>query len=325
MSSLKCKNCGGSIHLDEKTQQLTCDSCGISQKLDNLVDTAIFDNAGIPTQKFKAYQRGIELLKMGESEITLFSAAEEFRTAQDLFNAAQLAEECTARGELLRQERLYIQATTLSKSADIEELQTAIDIFKDLENYKKSAILLAATKEQLDKVLEDEQLWYEQQIQEKKKKTRRKKMSKILIFFVAVLAIGIFLVLTWLPKLPSNINVKITPDTATYMTKEFNTYVFHYNVELTNNSALDLSGIEAEVYFETEEGKILVDTTFNAGTTIYKSTPIVRGKKSRNFSWSITMSSEKNATALYQQNFEDLEVTVKITELKFNNEILWLN
>ena len=101
--------------------------------------------------------------------------------------------------------------------------------------------------------------------------------------------------------------------------------MFHYDVQIENKSLLDLAEIEAEVIFETEDGTVLVDTSFRAGTTAYKSAPILRGKRKNNFTWSVTVSSEERAMALYHQDFKDLAVTVKITELNYNNEILWFN
>lgn len=318
MADLKCKNCGGSIYLDEKTQQLTCDSCGTSQRLNTLIYNSIFDDASVPRKKLEAYRRGVELLKMGDSEITLFSAAEEFRKAQDLFNAPQLAEECAKRADLFRQDRLYNQAVELSQSDDSESLQEAVCILESLGEYNDAVTILSNAKAKLEEALNEYELQRKQKQLQQKRIKSRKKWVKILSVSCVVLILGILIVNNWLQKRPGNINITITPNETEYMSKGFNNYIFHYDVQLENKSPLDLAEIEAEVIFETEDGTILVDTSFRAGTTAYKSAPILRGKRKNTFSWSVTISSEDRAMALYQQDFENLNVVTKISELQFH-------
>ena len=116
---------------------------------------------------------------------------------------------------------------------------------------------------------------------------------------------------------PSNIQITVTPSRDNYVTQKYGDHVFNYDVRIKNNSPFDVTAIEASVYFEEADGNVLIDTSFNAGNTIYQSNPVVRGKKSSEYTWSVTVPSENKAATLYNYDFDELNVKIKIKKLRY--------
>ncbi len=320
MSALKCKNCGGDLFLDDATQKLTCDSCGASQSLNSLASGTIFDEESASAAEINTYRRAMELLGTADTEKSLLMVAELFESVAHLFNASQLAEECRGRSALLRQERYYRQALTAMESDDPKQVRKALEIFEDLQNYKDSAEKISESKRRLEQVTEQYELRQKAEEAARLKRVQKKQQQiKCFLMFTASIVILVFLGSWWLHR-PSNIKITITPDSDNYVTTKYNDYVFNYDVKIKNKSPLDVTAIEAEVYFEEPDGNVLIDADFNAGSTFYQSNPVARGKKSSEYTWSVTVSSKSKAETLYQYDFDDLKVKIKIKKLRYGEE-----
>ncbi len=317
---LQCKNCGGSIYLNDQTKKLICDSCGASQDLNLLSSEMIFDGEDAPVAQINAYQRAITLLSSADTEKSLFMVADLFRSAGDLFNAPQLADECRARAELLKKDRYYHQALDWMQSDEPNQIQKAIEIFEDLQGYKDSGLKITEAKKWLEEaVIHSEQRRKKEEAAKKKMAARKRKNQKRLLLFTVMILVAV-LWGNWSLHRPSNVKLSFSPSRDNYVTMKFNDYVFTYDVAIKNKSPLDVTAIEAEVYFEEPDGTILIDADFNAGSTFYQSKPVVRGKKSNHYTWSVTVSSKSTAETLNQYNFDDLKVKIKIKTLRYGEE-----
>lgn len=317
---LQCKNCGGNIYLDDQTQKLTCDSCGVSQNLNALSAEMIFEETDAPIAQINAYRRAIALLSSADTEKSLLMVADLLSSVGDLFNAPQLANECRERAELLKKDRYYQQALDWMQRDEPDQIQKAIEIFEDLQGYKESNLKIIEAK----RLLEEASIHYERRKKQeeavrKKAAARKRRNQKRLLLLASLILIAV-LGGNWALHRPGNIKISISPNQDNYVTTKFNDYVFHYDITIKNKSPLDLTAIEAEVYLEEPDGTILIDADFNVGSIISQSKPVVRGKKSSDYTWSVTVPSKNTAETLYQYDFDDLKVKIKIKTLRYGEE-----
>lgn len=317
--ALTCKNCGGNISLDPEANLIICDFCGANQPLNAVSDTIIFNETEGSVAQLNAYQQALAHLAAADTAEALSKTQKEFERLGKLFDAAQLAAECRERVTLLRTEQAYQKAVLDMQSDNPNRIKSAIVTFEQLGNYKESAIKLADCKP----LLEQAQAKLDQQLQQierdcEKRKIRRNRHKRFILFsFITILAVVLLVHHT--NHTPANIKISVSPNGENYVTEKYNDYVFNYDVKIKNKSSLDLTAIQAEIYFEEPDGNVLLDADFNAGSIISSSNPVVRSKKSSTYTWSVTVSSKSTAKELYQYDFEKLKVKVKIKKLRYEN------
>ncbi len=312
--ALKCKNCGGNIVFDSDLNLIVCDCCGVSQPLDdisgNITDGSI--------EQIIAYRQALEHFADADTPEALSEVCKELEELGELFNCTKLAQECRHRVELLVTEQDYQMALLDMQSDDPQCIQSAINTFERLGDYKESAIKLGECRP----LLETAQIEFDAQLQEYErkrvknvKKARRRRRFFLFLFIVVITAV---VALYYKIHSPANISVSVSP-ADNYVTEKYSDYVFNYDIIIHNKSPLDVTAVEAEVYFEQPDGTVLLSAGFDAGSTIYSSDTVVLGKKSAKYSWSVTVSSDSIAKQLYQYDFDKLNVEVKIKKLRYKN------
>lgn len=322
--SLTCKNCGGKISLDSNL--IICDSCGAKQSLNEVLasETAnlIYNDDELSQTSLNTYKKALSMMSTARTESSFIFAAGVFEEIPDVFNASALAKECRDKAELFKAERIYNSAVIDMKSDVPVRIEGAIQAFKSLGEYKDSV----AKIDECIPLLEVAQSTYqeklrlaeEQRAKEKKQKQLRAKKNKFIgkLISLALIAVTIILVIGYFRIYSaSNIKITLSPDTENFLTEGYNKYTFSYDAKIENNGFFDVSAIEGEIIVE-KDNEILVDTTLN----FYNySSAVVRSKKSSKFTWELTVYSYDTALALYETDFDDLDVKIDITSITYAN------
>ncbi len=330
MADLRCKNCGGSIYIDDKTNQFICDSCGASQSLNDAFSKEytdpIFDQSSIPEEMLKEYRKALARMERAQTENALIATAEMFEKIPEILNSEYLAKECRSRAKLMQKERLYSTGITEMDSREPERIEYAISLFETISGYKDADSRLDECKRILPEIIREYEKYQkeqakirlkEQQEREKQAKKRRRQRIRLSLFAASVIAAIIFVYSAIYSS--SNVKISITPDEDGYVTTKYSSYVFNYDVKIKNNSFFDISGIHADIYFEEPNGNILIDTNLNIGNYGSTSSTAVRSHKSSEYNWSVSVSSDDTAQKLYDYDFKKLDVKIKIKEISFTN------
>ncbi len=324
--ALTCKNCGGNISFDRDTYKITCDSCGTKQSLsdafENTSGDLIYKDDEASKELLSTYKRALSMMSCARSEKSFRFAADLFGKIPDFLNSEALAKECLEKENLLKTERIYNDAVTDMKSDDPDRIERAIKAFESIGNYKDSSAktdeckpLLSVAKENRQKRLKEEE---EKRISEEKERKRKIQRNKFFLKVSAVTAVALMLILIIVhfnTYSASNIKISLSPDSENYLTEKYNDYVFCYDATIENKGPLDVSSVEGEIIFE-KDGEILVDTSID----FYNySSAVVRSKKSSKYTWELTVYSYDTALALYETDFDDLDVKINITSITYTN------
>ncbi len=326
MVSLTCKNCGGNISLDANSNLIICDSCGAKQSLTEILasecENLIYKEDDLPKSSLNTYKRALSMMASARTESSFVFAASVFEGIQNVLNASTLAIECREKAELFKRERIYNSAVIDMKSDDPVRIEGAIQAFKSLGEYKDSVakidecipLLSVAQANHQEKLRMAE----EQRIKEEKQKLMRAKKNKFIGKLISLVALAVITILIFgyfRIYSSSNIKISLSPDTESYLTEGYNKYVFCYDAKIENYGFLDVSAIEGEIIIE-KDNEVLVDTTLN----FYNySSAVVRSKKSSKFTWELTVYSYDTALALYETDFDDLDVKIDITGITYTN------
>ncbi len=324
--SLTCKNCGGNVSLDSNSNLIICDSCGAQQTLTNVLadesENFIYKEDELSRSSLNTYKRALSMMSTARTESSFIFAAGVFEEIPDVFNANALAKECRDKAELFKAERIYNSAIIDMKSDDPVRIEGAIQAFKSLGEYKDSVaksdecipLLSAAQATYQEKLRVAE----EQRVKEEKQKQFRAKRNKFIgkLVLLALVAVTVILVIGYFRAYSSsNIKITLSPDTEDFLAEGYNKYTFSYDAKIENNGFLDVSAIEGEIIIE-KDNEVLVDTTMS----FYNySSAVVRSKKSSKFTWELTVYSYDTALALYETDFDNLDVKIDITSITYTN------
>lgn len=323
MADLKCKNCGGSITFDSSSKTLTCEFCGATQTFSDLLVNKetefIFDQDSATNAVLNTYRQAVTMMERAQTERSFIIAAELFEEVPALFNAEYLAQECRGKAELIKKEQIYQTALLSMKTILPEPLEHAEKLFESIPNYKDAAAQIDRCRGLMPQAQQNAALKEKEERQREIKEQRiikkRKKKRFFILSCILFLCLGIFLFGKSLYS-RNNIKIIVSPVDDAYLTTDYNDYTFHYDVEIKNNSFFDITALNAEIYFENPNDKVLIDANLN----LYNySIPVVRAKKSTNITWSITMQSQANASELYNSDFEDLDINIDITNITFKD------
>ena len=324
--ALTCKNCGGNISLDANLNLIICDSCGAQQTLTNVLadesENFIYNEDELSRSSLNTYKRALSMMSSARTESSFFFAAGVFEEIPNVLNAGALAMECREKADLFKRERIYNSAVIDMKSDDPARIEGAIQAFKSLGEYKDSVaktdecmpLLSVAQANHQEKLRMAE----EQRVKEEKQKRMQAKRNKFIgkLISLAALAVATILIFGYFSIYSSsNIKISLSPDTENYLTEGYNKYVFCYDAKIENDGFLDVSAIEGEIIIE-KDNEVLVDTTMS----FYNySSAVVRSKKSSKFTWELTVYSYDTALALYETDFDDLDVKIDITSITYTN------
>jgi hypothetical protein len=322
--ALSCKNCGGNITLDMNSGKIVCNSCGVEQTLSSALSEEsanyIYLDDGVSKVALSTYKRALSMMSSARTENSFAFAAEVFEEIPGVLNADFLAKECREKAKLFRLEQIYSNAVLSMESGDPAKIKDAIQGFKSLGEYKDAAkkideclpLLNIAQKAYQEKLNIAEQ----QKVLKQKQAVKRKFIGK-LVAFIAVLLIVFIIIGHFYIYSSSNIKISLSPDVESFVTEEYNSYVFHYDVKIENTGLLDVSSIEGTVVFENKnDNEILVDTTISFYNS---SSAVVRSKKNSKFTWELTVYSQDTALALYKTDFDDLKIQIDITKITYTN------
>ncbi len=330
MADLICKNCGGSIYIQTETNQLICDSCGATQSVNDAFfgkqAEPIFNSNSIPEDTLKEYQKALARLERVQSENGLIATAEMFENLNGVLNSEFLAKECRNRSALLKKERLYTTALAEIESREPEKTRYAITLLESIGGYKDADSILAECRRNLPDLEREYKQRQEEQaalrLKEAQERERLAKKRKQHMAFLGLMAIALVGAIIWIYNAvysSSNVKISITPDEDHYVTTKYGDSVFNYDVKIKNNSFFDISGLHADIYFEEPNGNVLIDTNLNIGNFGSTFSTAVRSRKSSEYNWSVSVSSEDTAQKLYQYDFDRLDVQIKIKEISFRN------
>ena len=101
--TLICKNCGGSISLNDDSTILTCEFCGARQTVSTALscesDGTIFINDETSQNSLFIYKTALSIMNSAKTEKNFLEAAEKFEQISDFLNANILANECLNKAE----------------------------------------------------------------------------------------------------------------------------------------------------------------------------------------------------------------------------------
>ncbi len=330
MADLKCKNCGGSIYIDNATNQFICDSCGASQSLSEALSKEytepIYDEQSIPEEAMQQYRKAVLRMERAQTENALIATAEMFDNISDVLNAEFLAKECRNKAGLMKKERLYTTGMEEMNSREPERVEYAISLFATISGYKDADLRLDECKRLLPEVQREFEEYQKEQArihvkeqQELERQAKKRKRRNIRLAFITAVIIAAILLIRSAIYSDNNLKISIQPDKDAYVETKYSSYVFNYDVKIKNKGILDISGIHADIYFEEPNGTVLIDTNLNIGNLGSTSTTAVRSHKSAEYTWSVSVSSDSKAEKLYNYDFDDLDIKIKIKEISFTN------
>ena len=321
-----CKNCGGNITLDASTNTIICDSCGVQQSLSDVLsneaENLIYKEDELSKSSILTYKRAVSLMVAARTESSFAFAAGIFEEIPGVFNSDYLAKECHEKAELFRSERIYQAAIMDMQSDDPSIIKKAITAFESLGTYKDCQtksdeclpLLDVAQKNYQEKlrIAQEQKILEEQQRQETARK--RKDIYKIIALFAILLTV--FSIIRYFSMYSSSkIKISLSPRADNFISETYNHYVFTYDVEIKNTGTLDVNALEGMVIFE-QDNEILIDTNIS----FYNySTAVVRAKKSCQYTWELTVYSDNVALALYETDFDDIDVKIEITSITYAN------
>ena len=265
-------------------------------------------------------------MERAQTENALIATAEMFENISEILNSEFLAKECRNKAGLMKKERLYSTGIEEMNSKDPQRIEYAISLFSTIPGYKDADLHLDECKRMLPEVQreyeeyqkEQEKLRLKEQ-QEQKRLARIRKRRNIRLMLLVTAIIAAILLIRSAIYSSSNLKISIKPDEDEYVGTKYSSYVFNYDVKIKNNSIFDVSGLHADIYFEEPNGNVLVDTNLNIGNLGSTSTTAVRSHKSVEYTWSVSIPSDSTAEKLYNYDFNDLDVKIKIKKISFTN------
>ena len=136
--ALICKNCGGSIALDENGTNLICECCGTREPLSAVLNGSGYNGDETAQGSLEVYRYALKIMSSAKTENAFLMAAEEFDEIPEILNSTLLAEECRQKADLLRKERTYNGALIDMNSDEPAKIELAMSYFKGLGDYKDS-------------------------------------------------------------------------------------------------------------------------------------------------------------------------------------------
>ncbi len=353
MLNLICKICGGELDIDIRSDAVVCDYCGGRQPLEADVEIVI-DPAKLPAQTIQQYKRAYQTFSSAKTADQYETAAKMLEQMSGFGESGTMAKEARQKEAECRQAEKYACAVQYLSSQNIEKIQFAAKAFAELGDYRDSEELLdqcpkliqqitkenhdrdmAAQKAKHDREMEAKKAKHDREIQQKKaqlelekqeaKEERRKQKQErrrirkrnFRIFLVLLIIAGLILGGLYLHS-KQHLHITMEPKQDGYYEAKRDHVIFYYDVTVENTGYLDITGFDASVIFENTDGEVLVDTKMYIDNY---DTPAVRGKKTVTLSWELSVYSEDTAWELYETDFEDLKVTIEITEIRFASGI----
>lgn len=310
--SLTCKNCGGNISFDAKTNTITCESCGSSQSLNSITNASdtVYENDGKTSANINTYQRALNMMSNATTIDALKTAQLMFERIQGTLNAESLAKECREKIELMSIENQYQQALCDMNSEQPDTVISAQNTFNLLGEYKDS---LQKSEECNELIQKAKSLQEINKAKERRQAAKRKRKIS-LICFVLIMVVTIAIFARSYVYSSKRYIVDIQPTKQNYLTEKGQNYEFLYEVEIENKGFLDVVAIECDVIIEKDDD-VVADT--NITYSNYSSVAVRAGKSNR-FSWTLRTNSTYVAEELYY-NFDELDIHVDITQIQFAN------
>ena len=325
MFKMECKNCGGNVLFDKTTKRLYCEYCNSAQYIDSILsDAQTIANINPDTKsKISMYIKALDLMALN-TEQGFDEAANIFLRIPLLFDSSDNAAICRQKETELRNERLYNSALVDMQSNSFSKILGAKNVFVSLGAYMDSKALAAKCDQRLQQLQQASQEamkkeMLQKQLQEnakRKEKARSRSRKRLFILSVIVLIIVGILLYNHLHS-ASNIKISLEPSKDNYLVdNSYGNYTFQYDVKIKNNGYLDIDSLYAELYFENEDGEVILSSRIQ----VYNDyAPAVRAGKISNFTWNITVSSYDTAVELYQTDFSDIKVNIDITTIYFSS------
>ena len=310
--ALTCKNCGGSIRYDAERKTITCESCGSSQAINSGLGMGemIYESDDLTSASMNTYYRAVKMMSEATRIAELETAKSMFERISDVLNSSALVKECQDRIELLETEQKYKAALSNMQSDDPETVALAQKSFAQLGDYRDS---VSKAEECAPLIKKAEEFQGKKAEREKREKARRNRKFKTIIVGIAIVIVAALLINSHIYS-DSRYKIKITPIQEGYLSDWGGRYEFLYEVEIKNRGILDVSAMECEVIIE-KKNDVIVDTSVSFSN--YSSAAVRAGKSAR-FNWELKTDSEYVADEL-NNNFDDLDIKVKITQIQFTN------
>lgn len=340
MLNLICKICGGELDIDISCDAIVCDYCGGRQPLTGSSVEIVVDPAKLPAQTIQQYRRAYQTYSMAKTADQYETAAKMLEQMSGFGHAEELSKEARQKETDCRKAEKYACAVQYFNSGRAEKIQLAAKTFAELGNYRDAKEYLSkcpksieqikkaehdremeASKARHDREIQMKKAQLDLEKQEAKEERRRQKLEKrrirkrnFRIFLVLLVIAGLILGGLYLHS-RQHLHISMEPDQENYIENKRNHVIFYYDVTVKNIGYLDIIGFDASVIFENTDGEVLVDTKMYIDN--YDS-PAVRSKKTVTFTWELSVYSEDTAWELYETDFEDLKVTIKINEIRFS-------
>lgn len=309
---LECKSCGGNVGFCRESNSLKCEFCGAEQSLYTVFDAAdsIYKNEGTAAANVNTYRRAFYMMKNAAGVDSLNTAAAMFERLGDILDSADKVKECREKAEILKREQSYQAAVADMESEDPEILNEAKNLFIALGDYKDAA----EKSRECDPLIKNAEKQREIRLAAEAAERAKQKRKKITICLAAVIIVFVLLIGRGYIYSAKRYDFEITPQNQNYLTEKGSNYEFLYAVEIKNNGLLDVAEIECEITFE-KDGEVIADTVTVFSN--YSSAALRAGKKVR-YDWILSTSSDYIAEELYY-NFDDLDIKVKVTEIRLKN------
>lgn len=328
MLNVTCRICGGELDIDIRSDAVYCEFCGGRQLLSMTDHAVVVDPAKLPTQTIQQYRQAYRALAEAGTGDQYAAAAQKMDQLAGFCEADELAREAREMAAQCRMAEKYTAAVEYFNGSSIEKIQLAARLFAELGDYRDAAQRLEQCpgriaqmqQVQRDREIEQKKAQLALEKQEAKEERRRQKQEKrrirkrkFKVFMVLLLIVALILGGFMLHS-RKNLQIQLRPDEDYYEVKR-DRVIFYYDVTLENSGYLDINGFDAAVIFENTDGEVLVDTKMYIDNY---DTAAVRGKKTVTMSWELSVYSEDAAWELINTDFEDLKVTIEITEIRFS-------
>lgn len=309
--ALTCKNCGGNINFDINTKIMTCESCGSSQS----INTVVGENDSIYTsnedsENIDTYRNALNLMTSATEIGGLKTAKMLFESIPDTLNSRSLSKECEEKITLLKTETQYQKALLDMQSEDADTIALAQNVFEALQDYKDSM----SKKEECNSLIEKARVLQAEKVKKEQQQARRRRFKRRIISVILIIFLIIGLLVNNYIYSASRYEIEITPTIKNYLTERGNNYEFCYDVKVENNGLIDITALECSVIIQKDDD-VITDTTISFDNY---SSVAVRAQKNARFTWNLTTNSQYVAEQLYY-NFDDLDLEIKITKIKFKN------
>lgn len=275
------------------------------------------------------YDRAINLYKTAATEADYRNVANLMNKLGGYKDSAAVRVEALKQAQLKQSEEIYLKACSLINANNLRSLSQADKLLAKIPNYKdaqqKRAYCGAMIKKQQEELAaRNAQIW-----------EHRKKVARtVIIICAAALVTTVIIIIAAISiyrSMHSAANVVI--DIKNTTSKYEGDYYVYMDYFLQNNTSATIDYVAVTVYFSDKNGKSLgwVTSEFGAVNTLYSSDQTLELKPGKSITKSAYLierrleSSNEMFKYLYHNGVEDLEITYKITKIKWSDGYTYKN